>query len=143
VGWSLGPGVRLDALQTEGCAPLARAWQRAGELGIAAADAAMQWSRLMTPWDDPHSVADGILDDETYDWIGVFDVLSRSGGRPLVAAEAVVERAHELGRSTGVPVSATGSAGLAGLLQADGAPRPGERVAVVFSGSALRTSPAR
>ena len=30
-GWGLGDGVRLDAVQTEGCAPLARAWQRIGE----------------------------------------------------------------------------------------------------------------
>jgi hypothetical protein len=88
----------------------------------------------MTPWDDPHSLADGILDDETYDWLGVVDVMRRSGGRPLVVPETAVVRAHELGRATGVPVSATGSAGLAALLVPDGAPRPGERVAVIFSG---------
>ena len=34
-GWGLGAGVRLDAVQTEGCAPLARAWRRIGELGLA------------------------------------------------------------------------------------------------------------
>jgi hypothetical protein len=36
---------------------------------------------------------------------------------------------------TGIPVSATGTAGLAALLTPDGAPAdPDERVAVIFSG---------
>ncbi len=89
----------------------------------------------MTPWDDPHSSADGILDDETYDWLGVRDVVERSGGRPIVVPEAAIAQAHELGLQTGIPVSATGTAGLAGLLTPDGAPAdPTERVAVIFSG---------
>ena len=77
----------------------------------------------MTPWADPHSVADGILDDETYDWLGVFDV-----DAPLAAAGR--RRARDGDRRgptssappTGIPVSATGTAGLAGLLTPDGAP---------------------
>jgi threonine synthase len=124
--------VRLDAVQTEGCAPLARAWQRAD--GLAPEDVPARWAELMTPWDDPHSAADGILDDETYDWLGVFHVLGRSGGRPVVVPEAAIEQAHELARRTGITASPTGTAGLAALLTPDGAPARGERVAVVFSG---------
>ena len=52
----------------------------------------------------------------------------------VVAPEEAIVRAHELGRTTGIPVSTTGSAGLAALLTPDGAPTPGERVGVVFSG---------
>ena len=92
------------------------------------------WAELMTPWADPHSAADGILDDETYDWLGVFDVLRRSGGRPVVVPETAIARAHELGRATGIPVSATGTAGLAALLTPAGAPAPADRTAVIFSG---------
>ncbi len=88
----------------------------------------------MTPWDDPHSAADGILDDETYDWLGVFDVVRRSGGRMVVAAEKAILRANELARTTDIPVSPTGSAGLAALLTPAGAPTPGERVGIIFSG---------
>ena len=134
VGWGLGDGVRLDAVQTEGGAPLARAWRRIDELALAPDVVPAHWSELMTPWDDPHSAADGILDDETYDWLGVVDVVRRSGGRPVVVPETAVLRAHELGRAAGIPVSATGSAGLAALLVPDGAPVPGEQVAVIFSG---------
>jgi threonine dehydratase len=133
-GWGLGPAVRLDAVQTEGCAPLARAWRRAADRGVAPEDLGSHWAELMTPWDDPRSAADGILDDETYDWLGVFEVMRRSGGRPLVVPESSIVEAHELAQRTGIPVSPTGSAGLAGLLTDDGRPTPGERVVVVFSG---------
>ncbi len=102
-GWGLGPGVRLDTVQAEGCAPLERAWRRAHAAGIAAADAGIHWGELMTPWDEPHSAADGILDDETYDWIGVFEAMERSGGRPLVVPESAIAAAHALAERTGDP----------------------------------------
>jgi len=112
---------RLHAVQVEGCAPLARAWRRAS--GLAPEEVAAGWAALMTPWDDPHSAADGILDDETYDWLGVFDAMRRSGGDPVVAAEADVLRAHGLAVAAGYEVSVTGSAGLAGVITARSADR--------------------
>jgi len=133
-GWGLGPATRLDTVQATGAAPLARAWAAAA--GMAEGDVPGRWGELTTPWPDPYSVADGILDDETYDWLGVFDVMRASGGRPLVAPEEAIVEAHRLAASTGVRVSPTGSAGLAGLLVPDGRPAKGERVAVVFSGVA-------
>jgi threonine synthase len=136
LAWGLGASVRVDTVQTEGCAPLERAWRRAQEARITTADAGAHWDELMTAWDEPHSAADGILDDETYDWLGVFEGMERSGGRPLVVPESAITAAHALAGRTGMPVSVTGSAGLAGLLTAAGAPAPGERVAVIFSGAA-------
>ncbi|MFV0308868.1 MAG: PLP-dependent lyase/thiolase [Desertimonas sp.] len=130
VGWGLGEAVRLDTVQTAGCAPLARAWRRAE--GLSDDRLGARWSELMTPWADPHSAADGILDDETYDWIADVEVMRRSGGRPIVVGEAHVLDAHRAAATTGIPVSVTGSAGLAGLLAER--PAPDERVAVVFSG---------
>ena len=91
------PACASTRVQAEGCAPLARAWERAAGAG-ARARSRRRWGELMTPWDDPHSAADGILDDETYDWLGVFDVVRRSGGRVVVAPEEAILRAHELGR---------------------------------------------
>ncbi len=135
-GWGLGPdtGVRVDVVQSEGCAPFARAVERAAQLGLAPGEVPGRWDELMTPWASPRSAADGILDDETYDWLGVLGVMRASGGRALVAPETAIARAHALGASTGIPVSATGAAGLAGLLTIAGRPDPGERVAVIFSG---------
>jgi threonine synthase len=61
--------------------------------------------------------------------------MSRSDGSPVVVAEVDVLRANELGcASTGIEASATGTAGLAGLLRLHDAVQPDERVAVVFSG---------
>jgi threonine dehydratase len=126
---------RLHAVQTESCAPLARAWARAQLLG-GPEGAAAHWAECMWPWEHVgNSAADGILDDETYDWIPVLRALGESKGTPIVVTEAQVLRANELGRaSTGIDVSHTGTAGLAGLLAAAGTVAPEERVAVVFSG---------
>src|SRR5208282_3766488 len=62
---------RLIAVQTEGCAPLARAWKKL-EGGVALDEAVRRRSRFMAPWESlPMSLAHGILDDETYDWFEV------------------------------------------------------------------------
>lgn len=136
VGWGLGPSVRLDTVQAQGCAPLARAWWRTKDAGMANAEIPRRWAQLMTPWERPQSVADGILDDEAYDWLGAFAVMSASGGQPLVAPEEAIVRAAEVATASSIPVSPTGAAGLAGLLVGDGRPAAGEQVAVVFSGVA-------
>jgi len=136
VGWGVGASTRCDTLQTEGCAPLARAWWRARDAGLAVDQIPARWGQLMTPWDGPRSLADGILDDETYDWLGAFDVMAASGGQPLVAPEEMVVRAAAIGAATGIPVSATGAAGVAGLLVPGGRVAPDEQVGVIFSGLA-------
>jgi threonine synthase len=132
------PARRFHAVQTEGCAPLARAWARALDAGTDGRPelAAPLWAQLMEPWEHPHSVADGILDDETYDWIGVFEAIGSWGDVPVVATESDIVAAHALARSAGFDVSATGSAGLAGLLSTVDAIQPNECVAVVMSGIA-------
>lgn len=134
VGWGLGPIYELDTVQTAGGAPLQRAWERAQ--GVPESELGAHWSRFMTPWQEPHSLADGILDDETYDWQADIEVMRASAGRPLVVSEDAVVQAWDLARLTGIDVSPTGSAGLAGLLPTAAGPSvsPGERVAVVFSG---------
>ena len=121
----------LIAVQTESCAPLSRAWSRLGGLELAAA--ARHRSQFMWPWEAPgRSLADGILDDETYDWWAVAEGMRTSGGQPVVVTEAAIERAYRLARRhTGIPVSPTGTAGLAGAMTASG---QNESVAVVFSG---------
>ncbi len=130
---------RLVAVQTQGCAPLARAWERASESG-GTAHAGSRWSQCMWPWEtEPRSLADGILDDETYDWISVCDAMTATNGFPIVSPEDDVVAAYEMAhRVTGIDVSPTGSAGLAGLITGLRERRdvfdPTSRVAVVFSG---------
>lgn len=130
VGAGLGHEVRLDTVQAEGCAPLAAAWERAGHVE----HPERAWPEVMRPWPDPHSAADGILDDETYDWLAVTDAMRASGGAPVVATEDEILEAHSLARAAGYDVSVTGSAGLAGLLHVRRELRDDERIAVVMSG---------
>ena len=131
VGAGLGPTVRLDLVQTEGCAPLAAAWQRARAFDVPSE----HWPDVMLPWPDPHSAADGILDDETYDWIADFEVMQVSAGSPVIAPEACVLSAHELATSAGFDVSVTGAAGLAGALHVRDELHVDDDIAVVMSGA--------
>ena len=135
VGIRMGSAMpKLHAVQTESCAPLRRAWENAAGLGGPTV-AASHWSECMWPWEHVGgSAADGILDDETYDWIPVMRAMDR-GGSPIVVSESLVDEANKLARkTTAINVSHTGTAGLAGLMAAMDGIDPGERVAVVFSG---------
>src|SRR5262249_40110028 len=138
---------KLHVVQTRGAFPLARAYdrlsariltqlglevpadlgERAARLGAAAspsliaselAYAKSHRQEFMWPWEEvPHSIAPGILDDETYDWLAITAELLRTGAHPLLVDEAELARATALGRDeTGIAVDPTGAAGLAGLL---------------------------
>ena len=74
--------------------------------------------RYMWPWEtEPHSVAEGILDDETYDWRVCVEAMLETGGAPVVVEERLLIAANETAsRDAGTPISATDSAGLAGVL---------------------------
>jgi threonine synthase len=90
----------------------------------------------MWAWEStPASVAHGILDDETYDWLAVVRGMSETGGSVLVASEQQLVEANRLARrATRIDVDHTGSAGLAGLLVSP--PRPDTDVVLIFSGIA-------
>jgi threonine synthase len=95
-------------------------------------------SAFMWPWESPpHSLAGGILDDETYDWAVIVEGMLQTGGYPVVVSEAQIARANDIARAaTGIDVDHTGSAGLAGLLavlDVDPGIRD-DQVAVIFSG---------
>ena len=137
---------RVHTVQTRGAAPLRRAWtlveERRSSTGTAAGDAldyaAAHRSAFMWPWEQtPHSIAEGILDDETYDWVAVLRGMAATGGATVVADEETLREANRIAReATGIAVSHTGSAGLAGLalLRREGAIATGARVGVLFSG---------
>jgi threonine synthase len=132
----------LTAVQTEGCAPLARAWRLLSTRLDEDGEAALEYARehpeeFMWPWEsEPISAASGILDDLTYDWIPVIEAMSGTGGEPVVVSESRVGEAFGLARSsTHIPVDATGTAGLAGLLDWLASERPVPvTAAVLFTG---------
>jgi threonine synthase len=149
---------RFDTVQTAGCWPLRRAWERvaarlrarpdaivagsdsaeralAEELGYAA----RHRSEFMWAWEsEPRSIAHGILDDETYDWLAVVRGMLVTGGTPVLVDEGRLIEANDLGRTTtGIDADHTGTAGLAGLMELirDGSVGPRESVAVILTGA--------
>ena len=127
-----GINAPLVAVQTEGCAPLSRAWNTAQS----DANPAQHWTKHMWAWEnEPVSLADGILDDETYDWVADVAQIQRTGGKVVVASESqVVEASGVAPQTTSIDASPTGTAGVAGLLSIRAELSNTARVAVVLSG---------
>lgn len=136
---------RVHAVQTEGCWPVVRAWERVtadafARLGreapasrperaaalvaepeavaAALAHARAHRSSAMWAWETPpKSVAYGILDDETYDWHAIVAGMIATGGWPVVVTDADILRAVDLAHTQAkVRSCTTGAAGLAGAL---------------------------
>jgi threonine dehydratase len=120
-------------------ADLAHRYARSPGVAEEMAFAASHRSAFMWPWEEePRSLAHGILDDETYDWMAVLRGMVETGGYPVVVSEDQLARANDLARgTTAIDVDHTGSSGLAGLLEllCDHTVRPDERVAVLFTGA--------
>jgi threonine synthase len=86
---------------------------------------------------EPRSLATGIVDDETYDWLAVVAGMLETGGWPVTVAEERLAAAHALAReTTGIATSVTGAAGLAGLaeLREQRVVRADETVALLLTG---------
>lgn len=125
-----------EHVQTDAIAAQASSQVVQDELRYAAAHRA----DFMWPWEEaPRSVATGIVDDETYDWLAIIRGMVETGGYPVVVDEETLIDANRLAqRETGIQVDPTGSAGLAGLLALHraGEVGPHEQVGVVFTGAA-------
>jgi threonine synthase len=148
-GWNAGLP-RLHPVQTEGCHPLALAHrtlqdriERGEKPEKALQFAGSHRSEFMRPWRTrPKSLARGILDDETYDWLEVLAGIVDSSGSPVVAGEKEIMEANGLANESQAmlglrEVSFTGSAGLAGLLRLrrENAVLANENALVVFTGA--------
>jgi threonine synthase len=154
---AIGRQPRLDAVQTAGCWPLRRAYDRVAARLRARPDAAWTGEGLtgaaleealgyaahhraefMWAWEsEPQSIAHGILDDETYDWLAVVRGMLTTGGRPVTVDEERLVEANDLARdATGIDADHTGTSGLAGLMELlrDGSVGAGESVAVFLTG---------
>jgi threonine synthase len=114
----------LHPVQSEACAPLARAYEGfsavVAERGLDAARQAAESTPedFMWPWERVgESAATGILDDVAYDWLTVVEPTVSSGGWPVVVPESAIVHAQRLAREhTAIDVDATGTAGLAALV---------------------------
>jgi len=100
--------------------------------------AATHRSSFMWTWEEePRSLADAILDDETYDWLEVVRGMLETGGFPVLVSDDTLREAHALARrTTEIPVDLNGTSGLAGALQLaqQGLLSPDRSIALLFTG---------
>ena len=112
----------LNTVQAEGCSPLLLAFNQitaSDNYSESISEAISNPLKYMKPWENPSSIATGILDDITYDWIPlVWDMLmgSRPGGPLNASEEDIISAKNLIDMHTDISASATGTAGLAGLL---------------------------
>jgi threonine synthase len=139
------PGLKLESVpklvcvQAEGNAPLGRAFGRMREAGKTAGEAAKERGTFMFPWANPASVAGGILDDETYDWVELSRGMETSGGGCLVVNDESICKANDYIKNVHqVNACLTGSVGLAGLMNTQS--ESGKNSIVIFSGVDRTTS---
>ncbi len=129
------------AVQAEGCAPFDKAWRAVaptGSIDERLADAAANEASLMVPWPDPHSAATGILDDITYDWLGVARALMLTNGGSIVATEDHILAGADAMQAAGFNADHTGSAGFAGVLQARSHKALGAKATVGVAATGVR-----
>ena len=124
----------IDAARATAVASSAMAPKRRDAIRFAATHR----SQFMWPWESPpHSIAHGILDDETYDWLAIVEAMLETGGWPVVVSEDDLRAANDrAATATGIPADHTGTSGLAGLLKLarQGAIAKGESIAALFTG---------
>jgi len=133
----------LFTVQTHGAYPLAKAHEAfeatSGPLASRLSHAVTHREDFMRPWPtEPHSVAHGILDDETYDWAQLVRGMAESGGAAVLATEDQLREANRLANAAlDVSICHTGTSGLAGLIsaRADGLDLPEGPVAVFLTGA--------
>ena len=137
---SLGSDLRADDHADVMVAPEVAALLRTPEAAPAVTEAlrhaATHRSSYMWAWEEePSSVAFGILDDETYDWLVLVESMLTTGGWPVVVGEELLVEANRLSGS-GSTADETGTAGLAGLVQLrrSGVVADAEPVVVLFTG---------
>ena len=83
----------LMCVQAEGNAPLHRAYETMLKSKSTPAEAKTRRSEFMTAWENPTSIASGILDDETYDWVQLVEGMHKTGGKVLLVNDDAVIKA--------------------------------------------------
>jgi len=127
LGWVDGIMPRMVAVQSEGCAPIVRAWE-------SGADHADRWEGAAT-------IASGIRVPAAVGDFLILDAVRRSGGFAIaVPDEAILAAQQEVAAVAGLLMGPEGAATYAGYLAARdrGLVEPGERALLFNCGSGLK-----
>jgi len=136
---------KIHAVQGEGCAPLVAAWERfSGKKPKnlkAARELLSMDATLMHAWEGPHGIAEGILDDVTYDYQYCIEGLFRTGGTAItVTDDEIVEAQGMISKTTGLFPCPTASVGVAGAkkLRNLGVIKGNETTLAILTGSGYK-----
>jgi threonine synthase len=127
MGWIGSKRPRMVAVQSDGCAPIARAFHSGAEFA--------------EPWKDAATMASGIRVPAAVGDFLMLRALRESGGTAVTVSDAEIDAATRLTTSLeGLFVCPEGGAVVAGLqkLIAQGWVRPDERVVVFNTGTGLK-----
>ena len=125
----------LVTVQAEGNAPLRRAFNKLKEHKTTLKQASQMRADYMYPWDNPTSIAHGILDDETYDWVELVKGMESTNGDAIVVNEDIIQKANEYAKSKfKIDSCFTGSVGLAGLMSTSAKNVDGSPAICILSG---------
>jgi threonine synthase len=127
LGWIGGERPRMVTVQSEGCAPMVRAFQQGQEFA--------------EPWQGAHTIADGLRVPAAVGDFLILRALRESGGTAVaVSDEEMMAAARLIGRTQGIFACPEGAATLAAFqrLRAQGWIGDGERVVLFNTGSGLK-----
>jgi threonine synthase len=127
LGWISGHSSKMIAVQTTGCQPVVRAFER-GE------------SKTVY-WDDAHTVAAGLRVPKPLGDVLTLAAIRESGGTAIaVSDEELLDGSLEIAAATGIFAAPEGGACLAALkkLLANGFLKPDERIMLYNTGTGLK-----
>jgi threonine synthase len=128
IGW-IEPGRRpkMVSVQAAGCAPIVRAFE--------------QGTDKAAPWENAHTVADGLRVPRAIGDFLILRAVRESGGTALAVSDAeMVDDMLEIGRLEGISAAPEGGASLTAIrkLVAEGRIKPHETVVLFNTGGALK-----
>jgi threonine synthase len=127
LGWLEGPLPRLIAVQSEGCAPIVRAFDSGAETAA--------------PWENAHTIAAGIRVPAALGDFLILRALRESGGFAIAVSDEKIDAARaQVAAADGLLLSPEGAATYAGYLAAAEAGRiaPGDAVVLFNCASGLK-----
>jgi threonine synthase len=128
IGWlAVGRRPKMVSVQTEGCAPIIRAFAAGAETA--------------STWENAHTVADGLRVPRAIADFLILRTIRESGGTAVAVSDAqMVDDMMAIGREEGVSAAPEGGASLSAVrrLVADGTIRRNDSVVIFNTGGALK-----
>jgi threonine synthase len=129
LGWIGAKRPRMVSVQSDGCAPMVKAFREGKEFA--------------EPWPNARTIADGMRVPAAVGDFLILRALRESGGTAVAVPDAeILEATYQLGRTTGIWPAPEGGATLAALLclRKDGWVRDGESVVLFNTGGGAKYS---